>query len=61
MENGNKYSVAAQKAFETVMMGAGINRIGGNELVEIFDAASRNAVEGERTAGDPVDTRATGA
>ena len=38
----NKYSAAAQKAFETVMMGAG-PRIGGDELVKIFDAASRNA------------------
>ena len=38
----NEYSVAAQKAFETVMMGAG-PRIGGDELVKIFDAASRNA------------------
>jgi len=42
MENENEYSVAAQRAFETVMMGAG-PRIGGDELVGIFDAASRNA------------------
>ena len=42
MGKENEYSVAAQKAFETVMMGAG-PRIGGDELVKIFDAASRNA------------------
>jgi len=38
----NKYRVAAQRAFETVVMGAG-PRISGAEFVEIFDAASQNA------------------
>ncbi|MEA3338608.1 MAG: hypothetical protein U9R15_01450 [Chloroflexota bacterium] len=39
----NNYTIVAQKAFETILMGAG-RRISSKELAEIIDAASRNAV-----------------
>jgi len=38
----NTYRTAMQTAFEELMINAG-SRIGGSELVEIFDAASRTA------------------